>query len=93
MDKIYIVDAINYLFRSYYAIGPMTNEKGQSTSALFGFIRSVQKLIRDFSPHHLVCVFDGPDNKKSRQEIFADYKSHRKGAPEDLFPQFELAYD
>jgi len=71
----------------------MTNEKGQSTSALFGFIRSVQKLIRDFSPHHLVCVFDGPDNKKPRQEIFADYKSHRKGAPEDLFPQFELAYD
>src|SRR3989344_5896007 len=91
MDKIYIIDAVNYLFRSYYAIGPMMNSQGQSTSALYGFIRSVQKLIKEFSPTHLVCVFDGPDNKKSRQALYADYKSHRKGAPEDLFPQFEWA--
>src|SRR5579872_1941711 len=91
MDKIYILDAVNYLFRSYYAIGPMTNAQGQSTSAVFGFIRSVQKLIKDFSPGHLVCVFDGPDNKKSRQAVYAEYKMHRKGAPEDLFPQFEWA--
>jgi DNA polymerase I len=93
MKKIYIFDAVNYLFRSYYAIGPMLNDKGQSTSALFGFIRSIQKLIRDFSPTHLVCVFDGPDNKKARQAVYAEYKMHRKGAPEDLFPQFELAYN
>jgi DNA polymerase-1 len=70
----------------------MLNDKGQSTSALFGFIRSVQKLIKDFAPTHFVCVFDGPDNKKSRTAVYADYKMHRKGAPEDLFPQFELAY-
>lgn len=93
MEKIYILDAVNYLFRSYYAIGPMLSSEGKSTSALFGFIRSVQKLIRDFSPNHLVCVFDGPDNKKSRQAVYADYKMHRKGAPEDLFPQFEWAYE
>ncbi len=92
MKTIYILDAVNYLFRSYYAIGPMLNDKGQSTSALFGFIRSVQKLIREFAPSHLICVFDGPDNKKSRQAVYAEYKMHRKGAPEDLFPQFEWAY-
>jgi DNA polymerase-1 len=93
MDRLFILDAVNYLFRSYYGIGPMTNDKGQSTSALFGFIRSTQKLIRDFSADHLVCVFDGPDNKKSRQSVYAEYKMHRKGAPEDLFPQFEWAYE
>jgi DNA polymerase-1 len=92
LDKIYIIDAVNFLFRSYYAIGPMTNDQGQSTSAVYGFIRSVQKIIKEFSPHYLVCVFDGPDNKKSRQALFADYKMHRKGAPEDLFPQFEWAH-
>lgn len=91
MKKLYIFDAVNYLFRSYYAIGPMTNQKGQSTAALFGFIRSVQKLIKDFSPEHFVCVFDGPDNKKARKALYAEYKMHRKGAPEDLFPQFEWA--
>lgn len=93
MNKLYIFDALNYLFRSYYAIPPMLNEQGQSTNALFGFIRTVQKLIKDFAPHHLVVVFDGPDNKKSRQTVYAEYKMHRKGAPEDLFPQFESAYD
>lgn len=92
MKKIYILDAVNYLFRSYYAIGPIFNDKGQSTNALYGFIRSLQKLIRDFSPEHLVCVFDGPDNKKQRQAVYAEYKMHRKGAPDDLFPQFEWAY-
>lgn len=70
----------------------MMNDKGQSTSALYGFIRSVQKLIKDFSPSFLIAVFDGPDNKKSRQAVYAEYKMHRKGAPEDLFPQFEWAY-
>src|SRR3990167_3006702 len=92
MEKIYIIDAVNFLFRSYYAIGPMTNAQGQSTSALYGFIRSIQKIIRDFSPTHLVCVFDGPDNKRSRQAVYSDYKMRRKGAPEDLFPQFDLAH-
>ncbi|MBX9745240.1 MAG: hypothetical protein K2X08_08540, partial [Chlamydiales bacterium] len=92
MKKIYILDAVNFLFRSYYAIGSMTNEKGESTGAVFGFIRSVEKLIKDFSPDYLVAVFDGPDNKKSRKAVYADYKMHRKGAPEDLFPQFEWAF-
>jgi len=93
MDKILIIDAVNFLFRSYYAIGPMTNDEGKSTSALFGFIRTVKKLITDFSPDYFVCIFDGPDNKKSRQVFYAEYKMHRKGAPEDLFPQFNLAHE
>ncbi len=91
MDKIYIVDAVNFLFRSYYAIGPMTNPKGESTNALYGFIRSIFKLINDFSPDYFIAVFDGPDNKKSRTEIYSEYKSHRVGMPEDLFPQLDRA--
>lgn len=91
MKRIFLLDAVNYLFRSYYALGAMTNERGESTNALYGFIRSLQKVIKDFSPDHLVAVFDGPDNKKSRREVYAEYKMHRKGAPEDLFPQFEWA--
>ena len=70
----------------------MTNPKGDATGALYGFIRSIQKLIKEVDPSHIVCVFDGPDNKKSRQKIFADYKGHRKDAPEDILPQFEWAY-
>ncbi|MBS0605040.1 MAG: DNA polymerase I [Verrucomicrobia bacterium] len=93
MDKIFIVDAVNFLFRSYYAIGPMTNAKGESTNALFGFIRSIYKLINDFSPDYFVAVFDGPDNKKSRTEIYSEYKSHREGMPDDLVPQLGKALE
>jgi len=92
MNKLFIIDAVNYLFRSYFAISPMTNDEGNSTQALFGFIRSINKLINDFSPTHLVAVFDGPDNKQSRQKVYAEYKMHRKKAPDDLYPQIELAY-
>ena len=91
MDKIFIIDAVNYLFRSYYAIGPMMNKKGRSTSALYGFIRSIKKLLNDFSPEYLVAVFDGPDNRQARQKMFSEYKMNRKKAPDDLYPQFEMA--
>lgn len=92
-NKLFVVDAANYLFRSYFAIRKMTNPKGASTNALFGFIRSIQKIIKDFNPAHLVCVFDGPNNKKSRLAIYKDYKAHRTGMPEDLLPQISLAKD
>jgi DNA polymerase-1 len=92
MKQLFVVDAVNFLFRSYYAIGPMTNPKGESTNALFGFIRSMYKLIADFSPDFIIAVFDGPDNKQKRTEIYAEYKSHRKSMPEDLFPQLEKAH-
>jgi len=71
----------------------MTNPKGESTNALYGFIRSIFKLIKDFSPDHFAAVFDGPDNKLSRTQIYSEYKSHRAGMPEDLFPQLEKALE
>jgi len=92
MKQLFVIDAVNFLFRSYYAIGPMTNPKGESTNALFGFIRSMYKLIGDFSPDFIIAVFDGPDNKQKRTEMYAEYKSHRKSMPEDLFPQLEKAH-
>lgn len=91
MDTLYILDASGYLYKSYYAIRQMTNSKGASTNALFGFIRSVLKLMKDFRPTHLVAVFDGPNNAIKRTEIYADYKAHRKGTPGDLFYQIEWA--
>ncbi len=89
--KLYAVDAVNILFRSYYAIAPMSNPKGESTNALFGFIRTMYKLIKDFAPEYVVAIFDGPENKRERTALYKEYKSHRKGMPEDLFPQWEYA--
>lgn len=91
MNKIFIIDASGYLFSSYFAIRNMTNGKGESTNALFGFIRSIQKLIKDFQPTHLVAVFDGPDNAKGRLEIYPEYKAHRTATPADLPYQIDWA--
>ncbi len=91
MKDIYILDAVHTLFRAYFAIGKMTNAKGESTNALYGFIRTVQKLFKDFKPGHFVAVFDGPENKKARIAVYEHYKAHRVGMPEDLVPQLEWA--
>lgn len=84
MEKIFILDASGYLYRSYFAIKNMTNSKGESTNALFGFIRSVLKLFKDFGPEHFISVFDGPNNGKLRKELYPEYKAHRSAMPPDL---------
>lgn len=89
--KIFIVDASNYIFRSYYAIRGMTNSEGVATNALYGFVRAIKKMQKDFKPDYMAIVFDGPRNKESRLEIYADYKGHRDSAPDDLYPQIGMA--
>ncbi len=91
MKTLYVVDASGYLYRSYFAIRNVTNAKGESTNALFGFIRSLQKLRKDFNPEHLVAIFDGPHSIRGRKEIYADYKAHRAVTPPDLAYQIEWA--
>ncbi len=91
MEKLFIIDASQYLYRAYFAIHQMTNESGQSTNALFGFIRSVLKLIKDFQPTHMIAVFDGPNNSLPRRTIYPAYKAHRSEMPKDLVDQIKLA--
>ena len=93
MKKIYIVDVSGYLYSSYFAIRNMTNSKGESTNALYGFIRGMLKLIKDFQPTHLVAIFDGPHNGKKREAIYPDYKAHRSATPEDLPYQISWAHE
>lgn len=91
MDSLYIIDASGYLYRSYFAISQMSNKKGVSTNALYGFIRSLLKLYAEFSPTHCVCVFDGPRGTSHRRALYAEYKAHRATTPPDLIDQIEAA--
>lgn len=88
---LYVIDASGYLYRSYFAIRNMTNPNGESTNALYGFIRSFLKLIKDFHPHHVVAVFDGPNNAAKRKAMYSEYKAHRTSMPADLRYQIEWA--
>lgn len=91
MDSLFVVDASSYLYSAYFAIRNMTNSKGESTNALYGFIRSLLKLRKDFNPTHLIAVFDGPNNAKKRVEIYPEYKAHRQATPQDLRYQIDRA--
>lgn len=92
MKDLYLIDASGWIYRSYFAIRNMTNAKGESTNALFGFIRSVMKLIKDFHPTHIAAVFDGPRNAVKRVAIYSDYKAHRSEMPQDMRYQIEWAH-
>lgn len=91
MEKLFLLDVSGFLFRAYFALPRLTNPEGESTHALYGFIRSIQKLLNSYSPDHLAAVFDGPDNKRSRTERYADYKIHRRPTPDDLPQQIVWA--
>lgn len=93
MKNLYVIDASGYLYRAYFAIRNMTNPKGESTNALFGFIRSVLKLIKDFDPTHVVAVFDGPQGKELRTQMYKEYKAHRSATPDDLRYQIVWAQE
>lgn len=91
MDKLYVLDASGYLYRAYFAIRNMTNSKGESTNSLFGFVRSVMKLRKDFNPEYMVAIFDGPRNAHKRKAIYPNYKGHRAEMPGDLMYQIDWA--
>ena len=89
--KLYILDVSGYIYRAYYALPHMANSRGESTNGLYGYIRSILKLFKTIAPDHLVAVFDGPDNKKQRKEIYEKYKATRVQKAEDLPEQIDKA--
>jgi DNA polymerase I len=91
MKDLYLIDASGWIYRSYFAIRNMTNSRGESTNALFGFVRSLMKLMKDFHPTHMAAVFDGPRNTIKREAIYAQYKAHRAAMPPDLLHQIAWA--
>ena len=88
---VLIIDASGLLYRSFFALPPLTSPSGIPSGALFGFIRSVLKVLQKIQPHYVVAVFDGPDNKKSRLAIYKEYKAHRKPTPDELRIQIDYA--
>ena len=83
---VYLVDGNSYIHRAYHAIRNLSNSKGLSTNAIFGFTRMILKLIHDARPKYLAVIMDakGPN---FRHEIYEDYKANRPPMPDDLVEQ------
>ena len=86
MKNLYLVDASNMFFRAFFAIPPLTNDKGMPTNALYGFLAMSLKLIRDVKPDYLVYCFDLKE-PSFRSELYTEYKANREEMPDLLKPQ------
>jgi DNA polymerase-1 len=84
-ESIFLIDGYALLYRSYFAFirNPLTTPKGENVSAIFGFLNSLLKIIKDHQPDFLCLVFDTKE-PTFRHEIYPDYKATREKMPEDL---------
>ncbi|HKQ80285.1 MAG TPA: DNA polymerase I [Blastocatellia bacterium] len=84
--RLFLIDGMSNIFRSYYAIRGLSNSKGLATNATYGFTVTLRKLIKDHRPDYVGVVLDSKE-MTFRQEKYADYKAHRPDMPEDLVAQ------
>ena len=85
MNKLYLLDAYALIYRAYYALiqKPRINSKGMNTSAIYGFVNTLEEVKTLFSPTHLAVAFD-PAGKTFRHEMYEPYKAQRQETPEDI---------
>src|SRR5450755_1526851 len=90
MPSLYLIDAHAYLHRAYHAIPPLTTSKGQPVNAIYGFIRRIWKIERQYKPDYIAVCFDTAA-PTFRHEAYSDYKATRKETDDSLVSQFPLA--
>ncbi|MBV9316979.1 MAG: DNA polymerase I, partial [Gammaproteobacteria bacterium] len=84
-----LVDGSSYVYRAFYAapaVARLATTRGEPTGAVLVVINMLNKLIKDFRPHHIAVVFDAP-GKTFRDQLFAEYKASRPGMPDELRAQ------
>ena len=85
MDKLFLLDAYALIYRSYYAFikNPRINSKGLNTSAIVGFVNTLQEVLTKEQPTHLGVAFD-PHGPTFRSDAYPAYKAQREATPEDI---------
>ncbi len=85
MNKLFLLDAYALIYRSYYAFikNPRINSKGLNTSAIIGFVNTLQEVLTKEQPTHIGVAFD-PHGPTFRSEAFPAYKAQREATPEDI---------
>ena len=93
-EKLFLIDGSALYYRSYFAFirNPLINSKGEDTSATFGFLSSMTKLIEDEHPEYLAVIFDTKE-PTFRHEIYPQYKATREKMPEEMAAQFPRLID
>ena len=85
MNKMFLLDAYALIYRAYYAFikNPRINSKGLNTSAIMGFVNTLNEVMTKENPTHLGVAFD-PSGPTFRHIEFPEYKAQREACPEDI---------
>ena len=85
MNKLFLLDAYALIYRAYYALirNPRINSKGMNTSAIMGFVNTLNEVLTKENPTHIAVAFD-PSGPTFRHEQYPEYKAQREECPEDI---------
>lgn len=85
MNKLFLLDAYALIYRAYYAFikNPRINSKGLNTSAILGFVNTLEEVLNKEKPSHIGVAFD-PSGPTFRHEAYPEYKAQREETPEAI---------
>ena len=94
MKKLFLIDGMAIIYRAHFAMikNPLLTKDGRHTSAIFGFLNSILKMIKDEKPEYLAIVLDSK-TKTFRHELFTEYKANRQKMPDELVEQLSPLYE
>ena len=94
MEKLFLLDAYALIYRAYYAFikAPRINSKGLNTSAILGFVNTLEEILSKESPTHIGIAFD-PKGGTFRHELFKEYKAQREETPEVMRESIPIIKD
>ncbi len=93
-ERLFLLDGMALAYRAYFAFiqRPLINSKGMNTSAIYGFVTSLMKILEDEKPEHIAVVFDTKE-PTFRHTMYEPYKATRDKMPEDMGAQLGLLKD
>jgi 5'-3' exonuclease len=87
--KLLLVDGHYYVYRSFFAIRELSNSRGEPTNAIYGFVKTLRRMVKDLNPQLGAVVWD-EGLPARRTELQPAYKQQRAEMPADMRPQLEF---
>ena len=93
-ERLFLLDGMALVYRAYYSLisRPLRNSRGENTSAAYGFVTTLMKVLEDERPDHIAVVFDTKE-PTFRHKMYPEYKATRESMPEDMIPQLTWIKD
>jgi len=87
--KLLLIDGHYYVYRSFFAIQNLSNSRGEPTNAIFGFTKTIRRMVKDLQPELGAVVWD-EGMPQRRVELQPAYKETRKEMPTPMIPQLDF---